>query len=826
MFVKPWLLTASSLLIFSGCTIKATEDEPTGSGKAGGSGGGSGGAAGENSGGAAAGANAGPCGDITEDGQCEKAQVAYCDGGEVSRLDCASVGANCVVSAGRAQCEVPSRTASCGQLTALGTCDGALLKYCDSKSVVVATAAQIDCAAYGQTCDPDAASDGGAQCVPVGACPATLTESGSCAGNVLHFCDAGSEYVFDCGADECKVVGGFADCFMPSTLTGCGTETEAGRCDGSTLVRCQSELVSREDCATLGLTCVSGSPSACLPTTCPSTCASGLTCSGGRCVPAVTPNRKWTVLVYMVADNNLSDAAWADINEMEDAGSNADVQVVVQWELSNQYTSLAPATYRGKVYRTPIVKDADPAMVAGLQTATSLGSLNLSDPANLADFVRWGAETYPAEHTAVILWDHGFGWRGGFVDGTSKSSMRLRDITTGLRDSGVHPDLVAFDACLMGMHEVGMSLRGVADTLVASEEVEPGGGFPYGEWLSRLVAAPTMTPTELGRTLGEAYTAYFDSGLRARAVTLSTIDLTRMSESNSHLTAVSRGLLADLSSNRRGIAAAVGSSSLRRFREPESADLRSMLAAFSALDGELGTAASAYTNWLGSSGLVAHNLATRSVSDATGQAIYLPRVAFSAYSANSLQDYRDSTSYLPLQPWHQVVASLTGTQTKVTPPAATGATRFSAELSWGDSPTSNTSLVDLDLYVYEPGGDYGTPANGAVTANGILSADSGESGQPRESYELRPSHAPGTYLILVNLYQAADGQVTYPKLVVKRDDAADVTYVRGKIDDRTLELVPMGNSKQLTEPVGNSNIDAVLGLEYSSIWYVTAVSVR
>lgn len=826
MKTAAWLFSCCLLSIPFGCTIKEANDSPN-DGKGGSNHGGEGGSAGNEAGASSqAGGGASPCGSVTEDGVCEKTEVVYCNGSTTTRLDCAEVGADCVTKSGKAQCEVPSRTASCGNLTALGTCDGALLKYCDSSSVVVATPSQIDCAAYGQTCDPDGASDGGALCVPVGACPANVTEHGTCAGNVLHFCEGGNEYVFDCGTDECKVVADFADCFMPSSVTGCGTETTTGRCDGSILVKCQSELVSREDCSALGLSCVPGSPSACQAVTCPSNCANGFTCTNGRCAPSNHPTRQWTVLVYMVGDNNLADAAWTDINEMEVIGSTEQVQVAVQWELSAQYTSVAPKAYRGSVYRTPIAKDTDPNVVAGLTTSTSLGPMNMSDPARLADFVRWGAETYPAQRTAVILWDHGFGWRGGFVDSSSTASMSLKDITTGLKDSGVHPDLVAFDACLMGMHEVGLALRGVTDTLVASEEVSPGGGFPYDTLLNRWTQNPSFTAHQFGTAIAEDYASYFDTGLRARSVTMSVVDLTKIETSNEKLTEFSRSVLTDLSSNRRGIASAVGSNSLRRFREAESADLRSMLVAFSSLEGTIAPAATSYVDWFNASGLVVTNEATRTLADSSGIALHLPRAAFSAYNANSLQDYRDRTSFLPLQPWHQVVASITGTQDVTTTTPATGATSFSVQMSWGNSPTSSTSGVDLDLYVYEPGGDYGTPANGAVTTNGLLSADSGESGLPQESYELRPNHVSGTYLVLVNLFQGPKGEVAYPKLVVTRDDAKPLTYVRGKIVDRKLELVPMDGTKPLNSPVSSSNIDDVLGLDYSSIWYVTAINVR
>ena len=40
-----------------------------------------------------------------------------------------------------------------------------------------------------------------------------------------------------------------------------------------------------------------------------------------------------------------------------------------------------------------------------------IGEVNMGDPNTLTDFVKWGLETFPARHTALVLWDHGGGWR-------------------------------------------------------------------------------------------------------------------------------------------------------------------------------------------------------------------------------------------------------------------------------------------------------------------------------------------------------------------------------------------------------------------------------
>jgi hypothetical protein len=82
-------------------------------------------------------------------------------------------------------------------------------------------------------------------------------------------------------------------------------------------------------------------------------------------------------------------------------------------------------------------------------------------------------------------------------------------------------DVLGFDACLMNMVEVAYQLRGSADFISGSEEVEPGDGWPYDRILADLAAKPTMSAAALGDTIVRRYAASYKSD----AVTLSLLDL-------------------------------------------------------------------------------------------------------------------------------------------------------------------------------------------------------------------------------------------------------------------------------------------------------------
>jgi len=850
-----WLAISLPLLLAGACTIKKTTSPTDGQGgesgqagdgaQAGSSGSDSGGEATAGQAGARAGsggnqaggeagqagdgqAGATSCADVTESGSCEDADLVFCRQGVVTTIDCASVGADCQVVDGRASCVEPDRVLSCGDLTALGSCESAKLLYCD-QSGLASVPREIDCAAYGQTCDPTGASDGGALCVPYGECPSNLDESGACDGNILRFCDADELYVFDCGVDECKTVDGFSDCYMAAVTTGCEGETAQGRCDGQVSVRCVGNTVLQEDCEALGLACVTGTDgTSCQPGECPASCPDGYSCQSGRCLAPTDTTRDWTIAVYMVGDNNLSDAAWMDLNEMELVGSSAKVQVVTETEFSPRYSVLTPETYQTGVYRMSITSDSSTSEVTSLQEASNLGNLNMSAPDTLADFVRWSAREYPAKQFALVLWDHGMGYQGGFYDsGVANESLTLREIVDGIRDSGVHPDLVAFDACLMGMHEVALALRGVADVLVGSEEIEPGNGYPYDSILAKLVDTPTQSPIDLGTTIVDEYADWFADGYKSRSVTNSVIDLSKVEAANDQLASLSQTLVQEMSQRRVEVRSALNSSDVLRFTLSDSADLGGVLGSLSQLGGSLGTAADDVSTWFENSSLVVHQRAIHDVAAATGLALYLPDTRSGSYSTATFDAYRDATSFLPLQAWQAAISNLLTAQE---PPAepGTGATNaFSVILSWADTPDGNSSDADLDLYVYEPSGEFAVAANGTVSENGLLSGDSYDTEIARESYELSPEHQSGTYIVLVHFYDGPDGQKAYPRLQLFREDlpGGSRTYVRGKVVDRELVEYPMDNSTPLETMIDESNFEQVVNLEFSNIWYALTIEV-
>ena len=232
------------------------------------------------------------------------------------------------------------------------------------------------------------------------------------------------------------------------------------------------------------------------------------------------------MLVYGLADNNLEANLLTDLHEMASV-PEADLTFVVLADRTPDYTD----------EELPGIGNWDTAKLLtvgpGLFTEVAdLGELNMGDPAVLADFVGRAIPRYPADHYALILWNHG-SIAGVGADDSHNDGLTVPEIVSGIRDGLAAAevdrlDLLGFDACLMGAYEVAAALADFADYLIASEEVEPLDGWDYAAF-DLLAAEPeTATARRLGEEIVHRYVAA--SGPANPTVTLSLVDLSLAAE--------------------------------------------------------------------------------------------------------------------------------------------------------------------------------------------------------------------------------------------------------------------------------------------------------
>ncbi len=203
---------------------------------------------------------------------------------------------------------------------------------------------------------------------------------------------------------------------------------------------------------------------------------------GGSSETEAAAKKKWTILQYSAADNNLERALVSDIAELETVGSNKNMNVLVQLDRGKNPSSMCGGWAGAR--RFYLNQDSDKSKISSPVLA-DMGQINMSDPKVLADFITWGIKNYPAENYMLIMSDHGAGWPGALEDVSHHGWMTTPDLKNALamaqKATGEKIDVLGFDACLMASTEVAHEFAGVADYLVASQNVEGGDGWPYAK---------------------------------------------------------------------------------------------------------------------------------------------------------------------------------------------------------------------------------------------------------------------------------------------------------------------------------------------------------
>ena len=267
--------------------------------------------------------------------------------------------------------------------------------------------------------------------------------------------------------------------------------------------------------------------------------------SGVAPVPFAVRDRDVThaVIELFGGDNNLSPFVLEDLGEMA-AG------------MRGRFAALGLADFAGSGASVIEVTGQ------GSQVLESLGEIDTGDPETLAAFLARALVSYaPATRKAIGFWDHGTGvfdehdptetiLERGVHDvprARRSRSLPARKLFVGRAASPAHPraramlhdttnggvltnreargvltaafarsgaarvDLLFSDTCLNGMIEVLQELRDFAEVVVGSEDLEPGDGWDYFEWFSRMSDAPPQDGLAWGGQAVRAFAAGYQS---------------------------------------------------------------------------------------------------------------------------------------------------------------------------------------------------------------------------------------------------------------------------------------------------------------------------
>ncbi|MGV3759242.1 MAG: clostripain-related cysteine peptidase [Actinomycetota bacterium] len=225
---------------------------------------------------------------------------------------------------------------------------------------------------------------------------------------------------------------------------------------------------------------------------------------------------EWTVMVYLDGDNNLETQAIIDLQEMADAAGPRTSFLVLIDRAAKDYSS--GLLEDGDVVGLPAFSDAKLLHVTGggVEVLEEGTEIDLMDPQTLAWFVWYGLTEFPAEKSALVMWDHGGGPLIPFgededsnPDGPAwlDTAELQQAIGSGLQSAGVDElDLLAFDTCLNSTVEIARAIAPYADVMVASEELVNGHGLDYGAF--SILEEGDVDAVELGTRLADDFATH------------------------------------------------------------------------------------------------------------------------------------------------------------------------------------------------------------------------------------------------------------------------------------------------------------------------------
>lgn len=233
-----------------------------------------------------------------------------------------------------------------------------------------------------------------------------------------------------------------------------------------------------------------------------------------------------TVMIYICGTDLESKHGMAssDIQEMASADFGDNVNVILytggckQWKING---------ISNKVHQIYQIKNGEL-----IRLEDDMGKSAMTEPENLSEFIKYCNKNFPANRNNLIMWDHGGGSVSGYgYDETNAfgGSMDLAEIDKALTDGGVKFDFVGFDACLMATAETALMLNDHADYMIASEETEPGIGWYYTNWLTKLGRNTSMPTVEIGKNIIDDFVDTCAKKCRGQKTTLSIIDLAEFS---------------------------------------------------------------------------------------------------------------------------------------------------------------------------------------------------------------------------------------------------------------------------------------------------------
>lgn len=178
--------------------------------------------------------------------------------------------------------------------------------------------------------------------------------------------------------------------------------------------------------------------------------------------------KKWTILIYADGNNDMESTIYKSFLSCEKAGSNKDVNVIIEiGKLGNYITNDKDSWYGVRRY---YIEKGHSDLIE------NLGRINIADPNNLYNFIKWGCKNYKSEHLMLVISGHGGNFIGCLTDLSQDVPYimgipeMVEAINSVKKDLGYTIDTLIFDMCYMNyieiIYELGHEKKPAVKTVV------------------------------------------------------------------------------------------------------------------------------------------------------------------------------------------------------------------------------------------------------------------------------------------------------------------------------------------------------------------------
>jgi len=283
----------------------------------------------------------------------------------------------------------------------------------------------------------------------------------------------------------------------------------------------------------------------------------GNTGSNGHKSPTPPSKAKWTVMVYLAGDNNLTANCITVLQQLEavkyDALKNTDEICVLAcfdsntpWPKGSRYLAINGKRIKNdehlnwEIYNDLIItQKRGHAMTVpdfcgcGCDEVKGVPMKKTDVAVGLKRFLDWAMMQRPSDHYMLVLYGHGPVVAGNtfLIQDNPVSSVRMKDLPEILSAhfcSHRKLDILAFQNCAMNGVETAYEVRDQVDYLIGSQGLVLAYGWPYDKMIGEVVANPTDSPRNITEKIMKACARHLiDFSVMDRSSEQSACDLSK-----------------------------------------------------------------------------------------------------------------------------------------------------------------------------------------------------------------------------------------------------------------------------------------------------------